>query len=112
MSFGGGSAVSVAGTLSGAAIAIGVPAVILAFGANLGATIQTALVVAALIVGGGVSLVSAFFGLVMPRRIPGAWTRPGHWKGWADKGREWRRFRDEVEAAREKRGRGRRDEEA
>ncbi len=87
----------VVGVLSGVAISIGVPYVVLAQGANLGSGVQTALIIAALVVGGSVSIASAVLGLVMPRRIPGAWTRAEHWKGWARQGREWKRFAEEME---------------
>ena len=97
LSFGNGSSVSVVGVLSGAAICIAVPYVVLAQGHDLGAGIQTALVIASLVMGGSVSIVSAFFGLVMPRRIPGAWTRAEHWKGWAQRGRQWKEFAREME---------------
>ena len=83
--------------LSGVAISIGVPYVVLAQGANLGNGVQTALIIAALVVGGSVSIASAVLGLVMPRRIPGAWTQAEHWKGWAKQGREWKQFAREME---------------
>jgi hypothetical protein len=102
MSF-GGAAAGVAGTFGGVFIAVGVPYVVLAFGANLGPPVQTALIIGALAIGGLVCLVSAFFGLVMPRRIPGAWTRPEHWQGWARQGRQWQRLHQLKELSEEAR---------
>ncbi len=80
-----------------------VPYVLLAFGSVLGSGVQTALIIAALAIGGMVCLVSTFFGLVMPRRIPGAWTRPEHWQGWARQGRQWQRLHQLKELSEEAR---------
>ena len=102
MSF-GGAAAGIAGAISGGIIAVFVPYVLLAFGANLGPNVQTALIIAALGIGGLVCLVSTFFGLVMPRRIPGAWTRPEHWQGWARQGRQWQRLHQLRELSEEAR---------
>jgi hypothetical protein len=60
---------AVAGALAGVAIAIGVPWVILAFGQVLGAHTQLILVWVGVIMGGLISLTSAFFGLVMPSQV-------------------------------------------
>jgi hypothetical protein len=91
LSFNASSAVAIGGALSGASIAVGVPWVLLANGQSLGPSILTALVILAMAIGGGVSLVSAFFGLVMPRHIDRSWADPERW-------RKWREFKREMEA--------------
>jgi hypothetical protein len=91
LSFNTSSAVAIAGALSGAGIAIGAPWVLLANGQSLGPGILTALVILALAIGGGVSLVSAFFGLVMPRHIDRSWADPERWQ-------KWRAFKHEMES--------------
>lgn len=66
--------VGLIGVLGGAAIAIGLPAVVLLYGAMLGTAFQAILVILALVGGGIVAWVGAFFGIVMPMA-----GRPGHW---------------------------------
>jgi hypothetical protein len=70
MRFGGGGVTSVAGVLGGVAFAIGVPYIVLNFGQVLSPAMVTGVVIGALVIGGLVCLVSAFFGLVMPTHIP------------------------------------------
>lgn len=80
------------GVLSGTAIAIGVPWVLLANGQTLGAPVLTTLIIVAIGSGGLVALVSAFFGLVIPRHVQGRWMDPERWEKFArqrDKHRPW-----------------------
>jgi hypothetical protein len=78
--FGGGWP-AVAGSVCGAAIALGGTAILLALGQSLGPVVLTVLVVLALGGGSLVCLVSAFFGLVMPRHLKaGAWGDPEKWQ--------------------------------
>ena len=93
VSFGGGGHVAAVGALSGMAIAIGVPWVLLANGQSLGAPVLTTLIIVALCVGGLVSLVSAFFGLVIPRRVHGRWMDPERWQKFARENRRWKEER-------------------
>jgi hypothetical protein len=67
----------------------------LANGQALGQVVLTSLVVAALVIGGGISLVSAFFGLVIPRRVGGPWGDP---KTWAEWGKKWKQWEHEAHA--------------
>jgi len=60
---------SVAGALSGVAMAIGVPWVLLTHGQALGTSSQTLLVWVGVVLGGAIAFVSAFFGLVMPSQV-------------------------------------------
>ena len=62
----GGRWIGVAGVLSGLAIALGLPAIVLIYGQSLGHTVLTIVVILSLIIGGGVALVAAFFSLVIP----------------------------------------------
>jgi hypothetical protein len=95
LNFGGSSAVAVAGTLSGVAIALGGTWLVLAYGPalSLGTTLSTALVIVALALGGGVSVVAAFFGLVMPRHMHGPWLDPAHWERLHERKLRWREAR-------------------
>jgi hypothetical protein len=93
VSFGGGGHVAAVGALSGMAIAIGVPWVLLANGQSLGAPVLTTLIIVALCAGGLVSLVSAFFGLVIPRRVHGRWMDPERWRKFAAENRRWKEER-------------------
>lgn len=77
--FGGGHGIAVTGILGGVVIALGLPWILLAYGQVLGTTLVTILVCGALVIGGGVSIVSAFFGLVMPKVVRGHWR--GRWPG-------------------------------
>ena len=65
----GGRLISLSGLATGAGIAIGLPYIILTQGQNLGTGVETTLIIIAMVVGGGVALVSAFFGLVIPTRV-------------------------------------------
>ena len=84
---------AVAGALSGVAIALGGTWMVLAYGQGLGTVLCTTLVIVALAVGGGVSLVAAFFGLVMPRHMHGPWLDPAHWERLRERKRRWREAR-------------------
>jgi hypothetical protein len=87
--------VAVAGTLSGVAIALGGTWLVLAYGPalSLGTTLTTTLVIIALAMGGGVSVVAAFFGLVMPRHMHGPWLDPAHWERLHERKMRWREAR-------------------
>jgi hypothetical protein len=75
--FGAGrAAVATTGLMSGAAIAVGLPAVVLGLGHALTATMQLWLVVLALVIGGLTCLTAAFFGTVMPSAVGGQWHPP------------------------------------
>jgi hypothetical protein len=87
------------------AIAIGVPWVLLTNGQSLGPHVLTALIIIALCIGGAVSLVSAFFGLVIPRHIHGRWMDPERWRNFAREREDWAR-----ETRRGRGGRGKREE--
>lgn len=84
---------AVAGTCSGVVLALGGVWLVLAYGQSLGTTLITTLVIIALAVGGGVSIVSAFFGLVMPRHMHGPWLDPRHWEQMRRRRERWREFR-------------------
>ncbi|HTA17065.1 MAG TPA: hypothetical protein VK786_04900 [bacterium] len=86
----GSGLVAVAGVISGLGIAVGVPAILLSLGQNLGQTVLTVLVVLALAGGALVCLVSAFFGLVIPRHLRGGpWMDPDKWRRFARDQRRW-----------------------
>jgi hypothetical protein len=74
--FGGGYAIAVTGIVAGLSIVLGFSWILLAYGQVLGTTVITVLLAGSLIVGGGVAVVSAFFGLVMPRLVRGRWRGP------------------------------------
>lgn len=93
VSFGGGNGTAVAGILAGLVIAVAVPLVLLSFGQALGATALLWLVVLAVAVGGGVSIVSAFFGLVMPHHVRGRFMQPDAWREFAREARAWEHAR-------------------
>lgn len=71
------------------AIAIGVPWVLLVNGQTLGAPVLTTLIIVALCAGGLVALVSAFFGLVIPRHVQGRWMDPERWQKFARERQRW-----------------------
>jgi hypothetical protein len=86
----GSGLVAVAGVIAGLGIAVGVPAILLSLGQNLGQTVLTVLVVLALVGGAMVCLVSAFFGLVIPRHLRGGpWMDPDKWRRFARDQRRW-----------------------
>jgi hypothetical protein len=87
----GNGAISAVGALAGLGIAVGVPWVVLEHAQLLNQAIMTGIVIAALLIGGVISLVSAFFGLVIPRHVGGPWGDPKAWAGWAEKWRQWER---------------------
>lgn len=86
--FGGGGAASVAGVIAGACIAMGVPFIILNFGQLLPQSVLTGLVIAGVSIGGTISLVSAFFGIVMPMSVSGRWQDQGDWGDWHNRPRK------------------------
>ena len=86
----GNGLVAVAGAFSGVAIAVGGTATLLALGQSLGPAVLTTLVVLCLAGGSVVCLVSAFFGLVMPRHLRGGpWMDPDKWRRFAEERRRW-----------------------
>ena len=89
VSFGGGNGTAVAGILAGMVIAVGAPLVLLVFGQALGATALLWLVIVAVSIGGAVSIVSAFFGLVMPHHVRGKFMQPDAWREFAREARAW-----------------------
>jgi hypothetical protein len=66
------------GIIAGMAICLGVPALILIFGTTLQltSTATATVIIFALIMGGGISTVSAFFGIVIPNRVGGHHSMP------------------------------------
>jgi hypothetical protein len=83
--------VAAAGALSGLGIAVGIPVVILPSAAVIGQGMVTGIIITALVLGATVCLVSAFFGLVMPRRVGGPLGDPESWAALTDKWRGWER---------------------
>lgn len=65
------SAASIFGSMAGAAIAIGVPWVILAHGQSLGAPTQVTFLWVGIIAGAVIAATSAFFGVVIPNQVGG-----------------------------------------
>jgi hypothetical protein len=61
-----GKSLALAGVIGGVVIAVGLPALLVLFGQFLGAGIITALTIIALMTGGGLAIISAFFGTVIP----------------------------------------------
>ena len=57
------------GVLGGVAIAVGMPFVILKYGAHLHAAVQTTVIIIALLGGGVMAFVSGFFGVILPTNI-------------------------------------------
>jgi hypothetical protein len=72
-----GRGMAAAGVPAGVAIALGLPALLLIFGQFLGAIVITILIVLALIIGGGLAIVSAFFGTVIPKEVTHGDAAPG-----------------------------------
>lgn len=70
----GGRSMGAIGVLGGVAIALGLPYLVLTFGQGLGPVMQGLIVIGALVIGGGVACVAAFFGAVMPTVIEGQGT--------------------------------------
>jgi hypothetical protein len=66
-------ALAIAAVFAGAAIAIGVPAVVLGLSGQLTPQMQLWLVVLAVCIGGLTSLTAAFFGTVIPSSVSGRW---------------------------------------
>jgi hypothetical protein len=69
--FGKGHGLAIAAVIAGAAIAIGVPAVVLGLGHALTSTMQFWLTVSAVSAGGLTTLTAAFFGTTMPSSVGG-----------------------------------------
>ena len=86
--FGAGGNIALGGIIGGVALALGFSWILLAYGQVLGTTVVTILLAGALVVGGGVAVISAFFGLVMPRVVRGHWR--GRWPQHFGKGPGWR----------------------
>jgi hypothetical protein len=79
--FARGHGLAIAAVIAGAAIAIGVPAVVLGLGHSLTPTMQLWLVVAAISVGGLTALTAAFFGTVIPSSVGEGWgPHNPHWQ--------------------------------
>ena len=68
LSFGSAKVIGALGVVSGAAVAVGVPCVVLAFGENVGMGSVSAVILSAIGILGGVALgiVAAFFSIVVP----------------------------------------------
>lgn len=64
-----GKIVGFFGLLISACVAVGLPALILLFGAGLGRAIQTILIIISLIIGAGMGIVLGFFAIVIPSNI-------------------------------------------
>ena len=67
----GGRSVALFGILGGVVIAVGVSGIALLSPQDLGSSARLTLAAMALIIGGGVALVAAFFGSVMPKEVEG-----------------------------------------
>jgi len=65
----GGTSMAGLSVLGGVAVCIGVPLIVVAYGTALGVAAQVGITILALIVGGGIALVGAFFGTVIPREV-------------------------------------------
>jgi len=81
--FGSGNLIGAFGVLGGVLIALGVPYIALAYGQGLGTPAQITIAIIGASSGALVSLVAAFFGIVMPSRIAGRMMNPDHWMRWA-----------------------------
>ena len=57
------------GVLGGVAIAVALPYIVLVYGKDLGAGVHAIIILLALLVGGTVTVISAFFAVVIPREI-------------------------------------------
>jgi ABC-type branched-subunit amino acid transport system permease subunit len=64
-----GATIAFVGVIAGVAIAIAVPYMALVYGQSLGQVVVTIVVLAALCIGGAISLVAAFFGAVIPTTV-------------------------------------------
>jgi hypothetical protein len=93
--FGHGKEIAMTGIIGGVVLALGLPWIVLVYGQSLGTVLMVIFVLCGLGFGGLVALVSAFFGLVMPRQVDGTsptwWGREG-WKPWC---RDWDDLADE-----------------
>jgi hypothetical protein len=87
--FGAEKEIAMTGIAGGVVLALGIPWIVLAYGQALGVTLTVIFVLSGLILGGLVTLTSAFFGLVMPKQVDGTsptWWGPEGWKAWV---RDW-----------------------
>ena len=106
--FANSSCIAVTGIIGGVVLALGFPWMILAYGQALGPKLTVTFVIAGLVVGGLVTLTSAFFGLVMPRSVGGwhghcrdlsslideaDWTEPD-WANWSP--RDWKAWGEKL----------------
>jgi hypothetical protein len=89
--FGEGNSIATTGILSGVAIAVGGPWVLLAFGQSLGIYVLTGLIILCVLCGGALSVVAAFFGLVIPRHVHGGLADTKGWMDIAREARSWER---------------------
>lgn len=62
---------AIPGAISGAVIAIGVPAVTLVLGKSLGPSVQLVVILVGVAIGGLIALTSTFFSLVIPSKVNG-----------------------------------------
>ena len=65
----GGPYLAILGVIAGVVIAVCLPLIVLVYGQSLGTTVLTLLIILALIAGGIIAFISAFFGTVMPRVV-------------------------------------------
>ena len=70
--FGGVRAMAVVGVLGGVAIALGLPYIVIVYGQSMGAVAQVLLTILALLTGGIIAGLSAFFGTVIPHSVEGS----------------------------------------
>jgi hypothetical protein len=70
-----GESVGFFGLFSSLCIAVGLPALILLFGRELGVAIQTILIILSLIFGSAVGIVLGFFAIVIPSSVGGSVTQ-------------------------------------
>ena len=61
--------VAVVGIVGAIAIAVGVPLIVLLLGQNLGVAVQTTIIIIAVVGGGLLGGISAFFGIVIPSAV-------------------------------------------
>jgi len=66
--FRGTKVIAAIGVLCGAAMFLGLPAIVLIYGAHLHTAVQVITIILAIIVAGPIVLVAAFFGIVIPTK--------------------------------------------
>ena len=90
VSFAEGNYIAMTGILGGVALALGFAWIVMAYGQTLGPTHQVLFLLAGLFMGGLVALTSAFFGLVIPRKVDGgAPGAIGEWIRWGMERKNW-----------------------